>query len=375
MEVTNTSSLLISHHFIKKQPKDAISDETGIPRKYDLDLYKIIYKTSDLKGNMVTASGLVAIPHGFQDKALSSIVYCHGTVLRKFNVPSRLAKESNNPQVMASAGYIGIAPDYLGLGDSPGLHPYLHAETEATTTVNMIRATREFLKEINQPYTNNTYISGFSEGGHVGMATLKYAQENNLINELGLKAGGLINGSYNLTELQMEPLVFYNFPYEFLGYGIYFILTYQNAYGGIFEDFAEIGQPQFIEKVKKWYDGEQDEYSMREVNRELPNLLTEIMNPEYLEKLEKDPEHPLWKAVARNNNYDWTPEMPLRFYFCDADEQVAYFNSTTTEAHMNERGAKDVKSVKVMKDAGHVQCLDPALKAAFEYFEELEGSL
>ena len=38
-------------------------------------------------------------------------------------------------------------PDYLGMGESPGLHPYVHGESEATATLDMIRAAREFISD------------------------------------------------------------------------------------------------------------------------------------------------------------------------------------------------------------------------------------
>ena len=38
-----------------------------------------------------------------------------------------------------------VCPITLGMGDSPGLHPYVHGESEATASVDMIRAAREFI--------------------------------------------------------------------------------------------------------------------------------------------------------------------------------------------------------------------------------------
>ena len=40
-------------------------------------------------------------------------------------------------------GYNVVMPDYIGMGESPGLHPYCHGASEATATIDMIRAVRE----------------------------------------------------------------------------------------------------------------------------------------------------------------------------------------------------------------------------------------
>jgi hypothetical protein len=39
---------------------------------------------------------------------------------------------------------LSAMPDYIGMGGSPGLHPYVHAASEATASIDMIRAAREF---------------------------------------------------------------------------------------------------------------------------------------------------------------------------------------------------------------------------------------
>ena len=45
--------------------------------------------------------------------------------------------------IFAAFGYVVCAPDFVGLGDSPGVHPYVHAKTEASAAIDMLRAARE----------------------------------------------------------------------------------------------------------------------------------------------------------------------------------------------------------------------------------------
>ena len=67
--------------------------------------------------------------------------YQHGTLIEKSRAPSQ-----SGPDVIALSlsadGYLTAVPDYLGLGASPGLHPYLHAALLATSIVDFLRAAR-----------------------------------------------------------------------------------------------------------------------------------------------------------------------------------------------------------------------------------------
>ncbi len=361
---------LVSYEFLMHIPVDEIQSIPGIEKTNAVDAYKIIYNTEDLHGNTVTASGLVVVPSGSTCNTFGFGVYCHGTVLMKYNVPSR-GGEGEIAVIFASSGFVSLAPDYLGLGDSPGLHPYLHGESEALATINMIRATKEFVEIIGLHHNGETFITGYSQGGHVSMATMKYAEENNLTEELGIIAGAPCSGSYNLSQYQVLPVIMQDAAYGFMGYGIYFLLTFQNAYGDIFSDYSEIFQSHLIADIEKWYDGEQNSYSMGHVNNTLPNKISQIITPDYLNELRTNGEHPLWKAVQLNDNYDWKPAIPLRLYYCDGDEQVSYLNSLDAELTMTGNGATDVKAINIAPGANHASCAMPALVSAYLFFKSM----
>ena len=56
----------------------------------------------------------------------------HGTVAERNRVPS-VSPLIHGPEgfLLAGAGYATCMPDYIGLGESGGLHPFLHAESSA----------------------------------------------------------------------------------------------------------------------------------------------------------------------------------------------------------------------------------------------------
>ncbi len=119
--------------------------EKVIHQDYDVEAYKIIYTTSDLQGNLTHASGALFIPANLAT-ANPFVAYLHGTLTRDADAPSNLSgTETIIGWMFAMNGYITLMPDYLGLGDGSGVHPYLHVKTEATATADMIKAVKSFL--------------------------------------------------------------------------------------------------------------------------------------------------------------------------------------------------------------------------------------
>ena len=102
-----------------------------LPVDYDVNFYKLTYTTTDIDGSETVASGAIAVPATNECNVFPMVSYCHGTVLRRFDVPSEQNFESFLPTAFAAAGYIALAPDYLGLGEDEGVHPYVHAESQA----------------------------------------------------------------------------------------------------------------------------------------------------------------------------------------------------------------------------------------------------
>ncbi len=105
---------------------------------YDVVNYKIVYATVDARGRPDTASGLITLPTN-RNLRYPIGVYMHGTVSNREAVPSRpvsgaqlLTSERILTAALATNGYIVVAPDYIGLGDSEGFHPYVHAASEAS---------------------------------------------------------------------------------------------------------------------------------------------------------------------------------------------------------------------------------------------------
>ena len=362
---------LISSEEIDVIPAFLITILFNLPSQYDVQSYKLVYNTVDTQGEPTVASGMIAIPISTTCDIFPMAMYCHGTVLRQLDVPSENNFEALAAKGFASTGFITVAPDYLGLGVNAGNHPYVHAESQATASIDLVYAAREFLETLDNMQDNGElFITGYSQGGHAAMATLKYAQDNALIDTLGIVAGAPCSGPYNLSGSQADVLLSGE-PYSNPGYVVYLLIGYQLVYGNIYEDLSDIIQSPYDTLVLPFFDGAQNEFNMDTVNAILPGELDSLLVDSVLTNLETNDNHPIWQALRDNDNYDWTPVMPLRLFYCDGDEQVPFTNSTSTDSIMQANGAADVQAIHALPGATHGGCILPALQGANAFFISL----
>ncbi len=360
------SQHLISVSFIETATTNDLSIVSQITPEYNVDYYKVVYNTVDENGDPHIASGAVAIPQVATCDTLPLGLYCHGTVLRKFDVPSANNFEAIIPKIFASKGFIVAAPDYIGLGESSGIHPYVHAETEATASVDLLKATREFLTDSTSIRDNNQlFLTGYSQGGHAAMATHQYIQSNNIW-EFNVVASAPCSGPYVMSGPQTDQIIS-GLPYSNPGYIAYLIIGYQRAYGNLYTNLSDIFQSPYDGYMPTYFDGQQNQFTVGDVNFVLPQIIRDFMDTTVYDNFVQDSNHPLRIAIADNDVYDWVPEAPVRMFYCTADEQVAYQNALYADSVMNENGAADVEAVQ-SGTGNHGDCVIPALSDAFDFF-------
>jgi hypothetical protein len=364
------NNYFVEAEYLGQSSSIAIDFVSPLPANYNVDYYKIIYNTIDPQGEPTIASGALAVPVSNECNIFPMFSYCHGTVLRQNDVPSAQNFESTILLAASSAGFITVAPDYIGLGEDEGIHPYVHGESQATATIDLIRAVREYFETQDFGDNGEVFITGYSQGGHASMATLKYAEENGLNEELGIVAGAPLSGPYNMSGTQTE-LLLSDEPYSNPGYVIYLLISYNFVYGNLFEDLGDVVQSPYDELVAPYFDGAQDQFNMGVVNALLPNNLSDLLQDSTLTNFENNLNHPLRMALADNDNYDWLPQVPLRIYYCDADEQVNFQNSLDAEIAMNQNGAEDVSAINIAPGEDHGGCVIPAISATYAFFDSL----
>jgi poly(3-hydroxybutyrate) depolymerase len=202
--------------------------QINVTLKYDVDAYKIVYRTLDPKGNITIASGAIFIPRGKDISPLISLQ--HGTQTNRNVVGSTSPLNSVDGLTAAALGYYTVVPDYLGLGESAILHPYHHAKSSADCVIDLIRAGRAFAQSSNIKLNGQVFLAGYSEGGYVTLAAHKEI-EKNYAGEIKIAACAPMAGAYdlNLTAKTILGKSTYNQP----SYLSFFVVAYNDIYGGI----------------------------------------------------------------------------------------------------------------------------------------------
>lgn len=175
-------------------PSDLLSDLTSDPLgKLLLQLtfsptctvtvYHVEYQTVGGAGESTTASAALMVPSGNNamcQGARPITMYAHGTNTTKtFNmavVPGN-SEALLIASVFASQGYIVIAPNYAGYDTSTlPYHPYVNGDQESKDMIDSLAAAKSAFATANTSANGKLYITGYSQGGFVAMATHKAMQ-------------------------------------------------------------------------------------------------------------------------------------------------------------------------------------------------------
>ena len=172
----------------------------------DVSVNRLIYDTRDPQDNDAEASAGVLIPSGCTGP-FPILVYHHGTTVLKSDTMSDPANGEMGLQMAmyAAQGYAVVATDYLGYAQSSyPYHPYMHADSEASSMVDSIRAARNAATALGLPLNGKVMVTGYSQGGHASMAAQR-AIERDDGGEIDLVAAAPV--SYTHLTLPTSDLV------------------------------------------------------------------------------------------------------------------------------------------------------------------------
>lgn len=352
--------------------KDQLNAQYGPFFENGVKLYKILYTTPDLQGLTDTASGLILVPER-PNAVMPLLCAQHGTVSSKNDVPSNLQGGFELGAVFAGVGYVTVMPDFLGLGESRGFHPYVHAESEASVSVDMLLAAREFAAQNNIALNDQLFITGYSQGGHASMALHREIEQNQSA-LFTVTAAAHLSGPYSISGV-MRDLIIGDSEYFFPAYIPFTIISYDEAYG-LFDSLGAVFKPIYASMIDKFFEGT---FSLTTLNNLLIAALEQNNGasiPKYmfqdsvLNAVINDSNHPFNVALRNNDVYDWAPQAPTRIVYCTADDQVPYRNSVVADSVMNLRGAPDVMKIDANSTADHGGCVFPAVFQAYIFFNQ-----
>ena len=323
----------------------------------DIQAYRITYKTKSWDGTDVTASGALLVPVAIGGESFPMVSQQHGTITSEAQAPSNFADGSEAASfgaLFASSGYIMACPDYLGYGESKTMmHPYLHRQTEALASLDMLRASREFLAQNNVKWDNRVFLTGYSQGGHATMSLLKMMEEQ-FPAEFTITAATCGAGPYNvegfMTDLITKP------SHGIIGYNNLYVRvlqTYNRVYG--------------LSRPMSYYFVEPYATQVSSSQGSIGVSIDQAFTSGFKTGITSGTDAAFLAAVRDNNVYDWKPATPLQLYHGTADNQVFYRNSTDARTAMIARGA--TVDLITIRDKDHGPAIENYLLGTYLFFD------
>jgi fermentation-respiration switch protein FrsA (DUF1100 family) len=285
---------------------------------YDVDIRidAIRYFTTDPKGNKILASGIVAYP-AFEP--IRSVVMAeHYTIAANHEAPSETMFVTES--ALAFFRYAVISPDFLGFGASKDVpHPYLHVETTAGASLDMLFAVREYMERKSRPLADDVYIIGYSQGGAAALAVQKVAEEKYAdavhINKV-LAGGGPYDPVAIFDELKEKGEASYAcaVPLTIIG------LNYGD---NLNLDFTQLFTGPLLQNYDEWINSKN--YTTGEINKMIgTGEISQFIHPDFFTYEANSESAKLYASLARNSLIDWTPRAPLLLFHGTKDTTVPY---------------------------------------------------
>lgn len=352
--------------FTKEQLNERFNDKTPLAYlaafdKHNISVYKIVYKTKFINDSTVLASGCIIIPKDAPNASMISME--HGDILTADSLapsyympsPSTAATAYHEGSAEASDGYITVLPDYLGYGASNNLfHPPFHRASLATSCADMIRAAKEFLRDIHQPWDNKLYLQGYSEGGLANLSLQKYIEDNHL--PFDVKAAGTGGAPSEITKIAQYIFNYPSDPGSVKNY-LAVILFYNSFYPQLHRPVSDYLIEPYATDVQN-----------NGLNATINASLNTILNPVFVNGINTATDQGFLSALADNDVFDWKPVAPLRLYHGTADITIPFFNSQDAYDAMTARGAIDVELVP-LTGLDHDAAIEPYVLGSVPFFK------
>src|SRR5450755_3934643 len=355
----------------------------------DILIYNIQYTTVGGANEATTASGALMVPTGLGADCTGArpiVLYAHGTTTdRAFNMANMQNAETLFlAALFASQGYIVVAPNYAGYDTSTlPYHPYLIADQESKDMIDALTATRTALPFASATLTKDSgqlFITGYSQGGYVAMATHRAMQA------AGMKvtAAAPMSGPYALAAL-VDAVFFGEVNGDATVSSTLLLTAYQKAYGNIYASAVDVFEPQYANGVDSllpsttprsqlYAEGDLPEYALFSSTPPDPaladvtppttptnlaavfalgfgagNLLQNSYRLSYVLDAQANPDGgwpttktgvaaaspglPWRQALQKNDLRDWIPTAPILLCGGDVDPIVFWFNTQLMQGY------------------------------------------
>lgn len=396
-----------------------------------VDFYHVEYYTVGAAGEVASASAALMVPTGAAPGCSGprpTVLYAHGTQTNKAANLADITDPANGEgaliaAVFAAQGYIVVAPNYAGYDiSSLPYHPFLNGDQQSKDMIDALTASRTGLPHTTSAATSDSgklFITGYSEGGYVAMATdkalqaagVKVAAAAPMSGPYALEAFGdaVFFGSVNIGSTVFAPLILtsyqeayrniYSAPtdvYEPAFAAVPFLLPSDTPITTLFQEGRLPQSALFDSKTPVTGNGALDAALAVPSNPVFaagfgePNLITNnyrvgyaldalanpdgaLPNPQPGVPLASSPQHPLRMAFKMNDMRSWVPMSPM--LLCGGDQDPTVFFSVNTGTMQAFWSALPPGLITVLDVNAAVGANDPFAPVKLGFQQQLAGLL
>lgn len=342
-----------------------------MPERTSVLAFRLKYLTTNLKGDLVEASGLVRLRSDLLDSehAIPVISYQHSTRVERSDAPStNVADPEGLGGVLhfASRGYLWAMPDYLGLGSNRDPQAYLHAHGQAVVCADFLKAVRNWASEQNIKLRSDVVLMGYSQGGHSTLALQRYLESS--ANKTGFKVKVAIPmaGPYSVAGLGLISALQAKSSSQFLFVALALYGLSEDP--GLDVDLDRIVNKKYRELLPELLSGK---ISFLEAAAALPKDAATFFTKEFLTAVTmQGPLHPAVMALQKQDVVDFAAKAPIYLIHSTADDVVPYANSLVAESYLKARNNR-VTLVPLEDGHGHTEAARHAFLRALKILQGL----
>ena len=369
---------------------------------------KITYNTVNEDNAPVVASGLLVIPtatdayqayrasQGQAPFSVSMICDNHKTIFADAEAPTVVEVSDSVPNYSlailetAYAGFAGIFPDYIGFGASKGtVHPYIMKKASARASLDMIKASMKYMEDNGVALNHQLYITGYSEGGYVAMATAQKVE--NELGSVNLMGVAPMAGPYNVKDLaDIEINATRKMVYP--GFLADLAYSYDHYYSDV--NLSEVVNPAItFSQFQLAFNGDYDTVAIHTIlgladpaNGDYgfyTHQADELFDTKFINDYQNNANSIMKVRFEENNLDNWIPRSKMNFIQCVDDEIIPFSESNNTYNKFKANGA-DVtltgiptaylsQQIDATHPFVHVNCGATAYGAAVQWFDAIRN--
>ena len=339
---------------------DAATAQSGLQAlsgkaRCDVKVVALNYATAGVKaGEQTNASGVMLVPVGTCTGAAPLVSYAKGSEVYK---PRTLANPLDDETFLLAAmyaaqGYAVVATDYLGFAKSTyPYHPFLHADSEATSVLDAVRAAREAAPAVGAKLSGKLMLTGFSQGGHAAMAAQRAAERDNP-KEFNVVAGAYLAGPYNLSGQVAAGVAIAGEQF----FVPYLVTAWQKVYGNVYSDVRTVFKLPYSGYIENLLPSPTLTYETLVTSGKLPGgpgltpmqVRNQLFQPDFLADTQNNPNNALFLDAKKNDLLGWSPRAPVLLCGGAGDPTVPpVLHQQVLKADFDRRGVTNVESVDV----------------------------